>query len=741
MFSIPHTIAVPPEYEIETDVPSVAVFVTCTLDGRLWVFRRSRRYYIAVFRWDEDTQRLVFVSTIILNDETIIKRGVDWILTDKSFILSSDSEPYISRITYESDDTTYIDSINQSYSFFTEFETWKEIFIRQIIKTNNVPFSNTLNEGCLEIPQSAIVPLEFHYYSDNDIQAVTDFMPKLCYCNGQLYGKGKAHIGRAYLLPYIFDTNGVPIDFYLYISPDYLRHYDTDNQTFDDNDGWADFLITPLNQEAACFFIPERNDSTFCKKAKNGQVFILPQNEQLECKQLDFSVNNGAIFFDGFTGSNLMLNNNGAFWLCDNLSYECKGLHQWLVPSNIAMTISSQNIMSDFDNETLSIYIQQGFYRELLMNKILIFTIREYSRQTLFMGEKNIEGKRNICINQKTAISFPAKYSDWSKTFRSAVHFSPLREIESHAPYYPARFQVDEVPLNFFIEVPSSIEDTWSYYAGINIHDDVNCLFDIHDSYIGDNEKTFIVMGAVWLSPYPISVFLDWDYDEMEAWGVSVASYKNITISYIDPHTMELVQVHKVFNWRDFCSGLINIEDGLAEQTLLFPNTVIVKNNQIQLVGLLCNLTVPVNISGSRRSVYKINSSNRIYIPIFDIPEEILKWQSTACGLHVKKVTDFKEINCAEFSEPYTKLTFAQIIPSGCLTTYRHSRYLSISIAPRSQTFHNVESMQDISISQDSICTHSLHIVGCYRRFCIMQSELHPEIFDFKSEAERSKLS
>ena len=50
MCAIPHTIGVEPEYDIETDVPSVAEFVTCSLDGRLWLFRRARRYYISALK-------------------------------------------------------------------------------------------------------------------------------------------------------------------------------------------------------------------------------------------------------------------------------------------------------------------------------------------------------------------------------------------------------------------------------------------------------------------------------------------------------------------------------------------------------------------------------------------------------------------------------------------------------------------------------------------------------------------
>lgn len=420
MFTTPNTIYVPPEYEIETDVPSIAEFVTCSLDGRLWVWKRSRRYYVAAFRWNEEIERLEFVNTTILNSETLIKRGVDWILTDKSLILSSDDEPYITRTEYESDDTTYIDAIDKSYSFFPELETWEEIQNVQISNIEGSP-SNTWKE----IPQSLITPLEFHYYNDDDIQAFTDFNPKLCYCNGQLYGKGKAHIGMAYLLPRTFNDNGEPTNFYLYISPDYLRKYDSEKQAFDDNDGWDKLTIAPLNDSSVCIFTPENNDNPFCKKAVNAQVLSLPQNETL-----DFSADNGAIFFDVFTHSNLVLNDKKTLFLYDNLSYECKGLRQWLATTGKVEAITHETIISSFNNATLATHIQQGFHRELLNKKTLPLSVKYFLEKRISLYVVNKENRKIIQYN-----SLREKVSNeslvWQNIYKAAIEIRQL----SYLPY------------------------------------------------------------------------------------------------------------------------------------------------------------------------------------------------------------------------------------------------------------------------------------------------------------------
>ena len=251
MFTTPNTIYVPPEYEVKTDVPNIAEFVTCSLDGRLWVWKRSKRYYVAVFRWNENTQRLVFERTTVFRDLNIIGRGIDWILTDTMIILASDNDPYILTSNLFADSGTsflysmlrskempsgidpitkaawglsdsngnsegyayfnrsaLLQSVNKHYSFLPAVGDWNIIGNFLIRRLDN-PLSKAHNSMLNIRP---LIPVEFNGNNpaygagfDNDISLT-------CY-NGELWGRGLYHFGRCYILPAVFDESGNPIEF------------------------------------------------------------------------------------------------------------------------------------------------------------------------------------------------------------------------------------------------------------------------------------------------------------------------------------------------------------------------------------------------------------------------------------------------------------------------------------------------------------------------------------------------
>ena len=427
MFTTPNTIYVPPDYQVETDVPSIAEFVTCSLDGRLWVFRRSRRYYVAVLKWDAETQRLVFVSTTILNGETVIKRGVDWILTDKSLILSSDDEPYISRTEYASDDTTYIDSINQSYSFFPELKTWQRIQNDEISCVNGSPF-----EELQTLTTQNTFPALFLSFTPigDDIEIHRDNLTffKIHCDNGQIYALNKFSCGVGYLLPYVFYQNGDVCAVQCFTLRDFNREFTVEDNSLvlDENDGWYNLCITSWETDSVCVFTPENQDNIICKKAKNSQVTTLPQ-----CEQLDFSADNGRIFFDGFTHSNFIINDNSASFLRDNLFYECRGFSQWIAPSGNVDTISPQYVISSFDNGTLATYPQSGFYRELLTKKTLPLSAKIYSGKRLSLHETNINNLKSISVNTLiTSCTSNNKYVNYDDVYHPVINIELIAEVE-----------------------------------------------------------------------------------------------------------------------------------------------------------------------------------------------------------------------------------------------------------------------------------------------------------------------
>ncbi|MBR1486669.1 MAG: hypothetical protein IJ597_05380 [Synergistaceae bacterium] len=56
IYTTPNTILVPPEYEI--DIGAHGDFVSCSLDGRLWLFQKSRFFHhLIVLRWDAEINK------------------------------------------------------------------------------------------------------------------------------------------------------------------------------------------------------------------------------------------------------------------------------------------------------------------------------------------------------------------------------------------------------------------------------------------------------------------------------------------------------------------------------------------------------------------------------------------------------------------------------------------------------------------------------------------------------------
>lgn len=729
MFTTPNTISVPPEYEIETDVPSVAEFVTCSLDGRLWIWRRSRRYYVAVFRWNEETEKLVFVNTTILNGETVIKRGVDWILTDKSLILSSDDEPYISRTEYESSDTTYTDTINKSYSFFPELETWQEIQSGQVIRVADAP-----NQALQVISQSLLTPLEFHYYSDDDIQAVTEFNPQLCYCNGQLYGKGKAHIGRAYLLPRTFKENGDVENFYLYVSPDYLRSYDKTRKKFNDNDGWDNLILAPLNSNSVCSFTPANGDYGLCKKAENGQVLSFPQIEQL-----DYSANNGAIFFDGLTGSNLMLNDNGASLLRDSLSYECKGLSQWIAPSGKVDVISPQYAISSFDTGTLATFTQQGLHRELLTQKTIPLTAKDYTEKRLSLGEADKNSKKFIHVNSVKGDNDIALV-DWQNIYiPSNIEIKAIHFLDTHSfrcnlvyngpdyswsdkvPYYPIFILNTSVQAhgwddkNFcfttFDYVRGYGTDSLGHYVspalshlysfeGFGINPDTEEIFNFFANEIHFGSSIPIENGRYQYWDANAQVDVPTEVTVMENGEIGI-----IYIHYTNGGRSREIRVKKtgeippqhinILNWQRFPAGYDNkkLVGNLFFQDILFPE----------------------NINGVASAVFiEKNTHRQIYC---SIPSALSKTDSNISGI------------LSDIEKPYVVEERKRRIDN---KIYDFGNFWNITSFNDDSNFYT-ECLHVARVIEDSSQDTTVRIIT-------FKSKIHPEIFDFASEVERSKL-
>lgn len=754
--SIPNTIDVPHEYSIDTDVPSVAEFLTCSLNGRLWLFRRSRRFYVAVLKWHEDTQRLVFVSTIAFSNENIIRRGVNWILTDKSLVLSSDDEPFFSRIEYDADDTTFIDALNQSYSLFPELETWEEI------QYGIVHIQNPPSDEYKEIKREVLIPFEFHYYSDDNILDFTDFIPQLYYFYGQLYGKGKAHIGKVYLFPYRFNGNGEPNNFCLYISPDYLRVYDTEKQDFDDNDGWDKLMIAPLNSTSIGIFTPQNddtNDDTMeCKKAENGLVFALPQN-----KQFDYSANNGTIFFDLFTHYNLVLNDLGASFLHDDIHYECNALRQWIAPTGIINNILLKTVISALNNSYLATYFERGFCREFISENILPIAINYSLNKNLSLGIADVNNKKNIRVHT-TEGSPISKAVDWDNIYKQTAKIKMLNSFLFQgqiSPVYCADKEDDadlstleqKYPTPIFI-FEESKQYSPTYIAGFSQN------FGTFANYKLDTQKTSGIESYNAKLRYvnPISGELSPEFNISFTFH-NVVNTTTFTYYVIDGWTYNFGTAVETFRFGE----RENEERIIAHGTILYDFcNIYVYDGKI---GILCQrreylsvahftpffpLDTDIEIKPGETYTFGANvpekiNSTFIFYPIMDVPEEIKTYIPDAkltleeqCGLFMNGQIDHLINNISYKGAVFLDYFFKQI-------------YCSTGIEPgdpRGQAYYVFLNFpnSDSKINNLPVCKKTMHVMS-WRSFpyshyylVVYISETYPDIFDFDSEIERSKL-
>ena len=322
IFSIPHTINIGPDYEIYTQIDSQSTFVSCSLDGRLWVFSDK----LLVLNFNNNTEKLEIATSRNFNDEIFIARGLDWILTNKSFIQALDDDPYFWENELFDDNTSLsFSSIDLFYSFLPPVGDW------QIIKNYLVKRYGNTSQKSLR----AWTPLEINYYSENNIEAYTASSPFLFYFNGNIWGKGHSHIGKVFFLPRTFNESGEAEDFYLYISPDYLRQYE--NGAFNDNDNWQNMILFPANDHLLYGVLPKQDNEALCLVSKDNNVFS-PQNKNW----YPLSGYQGNLFFDTINSKTILLDKIGITFLHNNSKIECKSINQWVAPE--------QNIDYIFDD-------------------------------------------------------------------------------------------------------------------------------------------------------------------------------------------------------------------------------------------------------------------------------------------------------------------------------------------------------------------------------------------------------
>ena len=774
MFTTPNTVYVPPEYEVETDVPSVAEFVTCSLDGRLWIWKRSRRYYVAVFRWNEETEKLVFVSTSIFSNINIIGRGIDWLLTDTMIIQVSDDEPYVFTANlFDNDGESFLysilrsknlssgidpitkaawglsedngnsegygyfkrsallQSVNKYYSLLPAIDDWHIIKNFLVRKADN-PLAEAHNSMLNIRP---LIPLEFNGSTpiygcgfDNDI-FITQY-------NSELWARGLYHIGRCYILPAVFAEDGTPQEFYLYISPDYPCSPYKSNFSAATKPEWLNMGICHMGETLYGFLTEKMNslDKGLCYQSDTPKVFIPASKEWLQLSE------NGSMFIDNFNNSGLILNNNGGIFLNnDNASYECKGLQQWLAPADKIDAITKQAVISSWDNATLAIYIQQGFGRELLIGKTLPISAKVYSSKRLSVGNANIDNKKAIQVNNIKDYNEGDSIA-WENIYKPAVaiksiNFKTLISNDCHC----LSFQGHPVPV-FIIDE--------SHYGMYRVYIEKVAYREGDEHYLSTqfitinniNRSTFIEMSG-------------YGGGGTNSWGEDVYPAHNVNYQaigfYIIPETGGIEYFNINFSTQSYVPIFYGPLEGLSRDNWWDETTVFYS---IYYAGIDDHGNIGV---GYAKHIGGLDGSSiNMFHPVEQIPTSTLNYQyiskknlSLQHFQYPQYVPQYSACSAsAVFQELHSNTIFPYEIPSIYYTqngensgyqpdheSYKDTRYI--------YNFWDINSYRDYGDSY----TRGLHAKFLWKNanhsIMVFKSELHTDIFDFYSETERSRLS
>lgn len=552
--------------------------------------------------------------------------------------------------------------------------------------------------------------------------------------------KGKAHIGRVFLLPRSFNENGDIEDFYLYISPDYKRTYDAENKTFYDNDGWDNLIIAPLNQSSACFFTPDNDTHGFCKKPVNSKVTSLPQLELI-----DFSPNNGVVFFDGLTLSNLLLNNTGASLLYDNISYECNQLRLWLASAGDVKTVNSNFVCDSNDNFSLINHLDSGFFREKINSQSLPVSFSPYSQKFFSMGHFSRNNKQYISINEAPALYKNNQYALWDYIFKSFLHISVLYVIPANGlKVFGSDFfllgNISYIKYHEYVVTKIMTDETFTGEYAYDFHD--GSVMPIRDSRtyrlafreaaiyensfcdeIGVN-LTYLNIdnGSLHSSDFSLSLpqpdVLTYEFDGTMSYGL-YGGGGTYPCHFSDQHISSLEFFPVPF------SGYVSYVLSVIGNSIFSEVITESYSHEINLHSVFCEF---------------LNSTSR-YEKVADLPDN--GWRllddSIQCYLKLTGYLKLAGLNgqYLVFYEQRGNVNFFLNI-SQTLQPFP----LLYNQDDLGATFFNIYNLRDVltdNYGKKYILTCT-HICKLDNYFIVLRSEYNPNIFDFDSEIERSKL-
>ena len=461
IYTTPNTILVPPEYEV--DIGKHGDFVSCTLDGRLWLFKDK----IIALKWNEGTGRMEFSASRNYNNDVFIQRGIDWILTAKYIIQYNDG-----KIVVEVHKIKNLQPMEKFYSLLPALDGF------QIIKGY-----------LIRKPGAEHTDLVYRLKKDENVFLI----PR----SNQIWGKNSDYVGQVTLR-----------DFNDYFELDIGSLYAvSDNITG----------ISFLGDDVYGFQVEENNQYLYYS-SQNLNLFSFYQNVWET-----FSEETGKIYFDMFNQKAIVFYEKGIELLPQKTIIQCDGLPQWITPTENKEIyyVSNNNIISALNGKVLETNLFCKYYRNLLQNSkelpisATAYTSRANNKyQILKLAVGNTDNKLNF--NSMNTIQVQ-KYADYDievkllNVFEHEINYTHIPHIYKPQDGEDEKYCGSSNLLNYQegieckipLFISNYISENDGYYYWDNIYSDVEWVLWSGDWELrGKNLKIENVFGYPFLDHY-----------------------------------------------------------------------------------------------------------------------------------------------------------------------------------------------------------------------------------------------
>ena len=191
---------------------------------------------------------------------------------------------------------------------------------------------------------------------------------------------------------------------------------------------WPNISIASIGDNSVYGFLPEQADalsSGACFTANNTKLFS-PQNNEW----INLSEHEGKVFIDTVNSQALILYEKGAGLVHDVGSpiddYQCNNLPQWIVPAGKVEAVTSDYVVASADKSSFCTSLVTGFNRQVISPCALplsgmSFTDRKNSSYRFAIQESTEDDKKTLAIHHLPSGTHGIQNVDWTNIYKEAI--------------------------------------------------------------------------------------------------------------------------------------------------------------------------------------------------------------------------------------------------------------------------------------------------------------------------------